>query len=310
MGWRWVYWFYAIFLGALSLIIFLFLEETAFPRDRVTDSANETKEPKTLISRLRLTPVIPPTETSFLTLLFNPIRLLLSPIVVWGGFNYGFAVSWLSIMSVTAFTVFQSPVYGYDFTFGDTGLTNLSVMIGALLAIYVGGAGTDQIMVYLARRNKGIMEAETRIYSTFFAAPIMMGGLILYGVGAAKGLPWIGPVFGMGMIGAGIGISGEVSLGYASESFAGMGPKASTGTGMVAEAVTALVVVRNIIGCAMTFAIAPWIEHSGLKNAFITIGMLAFVILMSGFICIIWGKAWRRTASGMYRVEIKMSSSA
>jgi hypothetical protein len=31
---------------------------------------------------------------------------------------------------------------------------------------------------------------------------------------------------------------------------------------------------------------------------------------MSGFICIIWGKAWRRTASGMYRVEIKMSSSA
>jgi hypothetical protein len=33
------------------------------------------------------------------------------------------------------------------------------------------------------------MEAETRIYSTFFAAPIMMGGLTLYGVGAAKGLP-------------------------------------------------------------------------------------------------------------------------
>ncbi|KAF4633476.1 hypothetical protein G7Y89_g4650 [Cudoniella acicularis] len=279
MGWRWVYWFYAIFMGAIAIIIFLFLEETAYlrkPNTESTESAVTGKSTKTFVSRLALIPAVRPTEVPFLTLVFNPVRLLISPIVIWGGIVYGFGVSWLSIMAVTANEVFQSPLYGYNFSFSTLGLTNLATLIGAFIMIYAGGAGTDSFMVWKARKNNGIMEAESRIYSTFIAAPIMTGGLILYGVGAAAGLPWIGPVFGMGMIGAGLALSGEVTLGYTSEAFAGI---EKGGEGMVAEAVTAMVFVRNCISCAMTFAIAPWIEHSGLRNCFIEVGLLAGVVL-------------------------------
>ncbi|KAH8671978.1 major facilitator superfamily domain-containing protein [Tricladium varicosporioides] len=297
MGWRWVYWFYAIFMGLVAFLIFFFLEETAYLRKHA-EPTDPSKPKKSYISKLALLPKEPLIEVPFLTLVMNPARLLTSPIVIWGGIVYGFGVSWLSVMAVTANTVFQSPVYGYNFSFSSTGLTNLSPFIGALLAIYFGGTGTDKFMVWKARKNNGIMEAESRVYSTFIAAPIMCGGLILYGVGAAKGLPWIGPVFGMAMIGAALAISGEVTLGYASEAFAGM---ELGGEGMVAEAVTAMVFVRNVISCAMTFAIAPWIEHSGLRDCFIEVGLLAGAVLASGFICILFGKSWRRSASKMYR---------
>ena len=195
-------------------------------------------------------------------------------------------------MSVTAFTVFLSPLYGYNFSPSEQGLTSLSVLVGSLIAMWVGGSGTDKFMIWKAKRNNGVMEAESRVWAAIAFAPIMGVGLILYGVGAARGLPWIGPVFGMGMIGAGLAIAGEVSLGYTSESFAGNGEHG----GMISEAITAMIVIRNIIACAMTFAIAPWIETQGLRDTFITCGFLGAAVMAAGGLCLVWGKKWRQSA--------------
>lgn len=134
------------------------------------------------------------------------------------------------------------------------------------------------------------MEPESRIYSALVAGPIMCAGLVLYGVGASSGLPWIVPVVGMGLIGAGIPIAGEVSLGYVTECY----------SHKAGEASTAMITVRNIIACAMIFATEPWINHNGLRDTFIIMGALCLFVFWSGLLLIWKGKSCRRRSARLW----------
>lgn len=199
---------------------------------------------------------------------------------------YGFAIAWLTIMAYESTTVFTT----YNFSSSALGLTNIAPLMGACLVVYLGGAGTDRFMVFKARQNAGIMEPETRLYSVLFAGPVMAAGLILYGVGAANEIHWAGPIIGMGMIGSALPISAEVALGYVSECY----------PSLAGEATAAVIVIRNVIGCGMTFAISPWIERSGLKYTFVTVGFLALAVFYSGILLVWKGKACRRLGARRY----------
>ncbi|CAP85780.1 Pc20g04510 [Penicillium rubens Wisconsin 54-1255] len=242
-----VYWFYAIFLFSVAALVFFALEETGFPRRTYQQTdPNETRSsdpPKTYLQKLQLITILP-VPTSLYRTATTPILLLTSPIIWWCGIMYGFAVAWLTIMAYESTTIFMT----YNFSSSALGLTNIAPLIGACLVIYLGGAGTDRFMVFKARRNAGIMEPETRLYSVFFAGPIMAAGLILYGVGAANEIHWAGPIIGMGMIGSALPISAEVALGYVSECY----------PSLAGEATAAVIVIRNVIGCGMTGILLVW----------------------------------------------------
>ncbi|KAL2841044.1 major facilitator superfamily domain-containing protein [Aspergillus pseudoustus] len=293
MGWRWVYWFYAIFLFAVAVLVFFGLEETGFARLTHQENNEEQTDdkPKSYLQKLKLITSLP-TSVPFYRIATTPLLLLADPIIWWCGIMYGFGVAWLTIMAYESSTIFTL----YGFSPSTLGLTNLSPLIGACLVVWLGGAGTDRFMVWKARRNNGIMEPETRIYSVFFAGPIMGAGLILYGVGAAQGIHWAGPIIGMGMIGSALPIAAEVSLGYVSESY----------PNLAGEATTAVIVVRNVIGCAMTFAIGPWIETSGLRDTFVAVGLLAFVVFVSGILLIWQGKNCRKMGAKRYYAIVAM----
>ncbi|KAJ5271025.1 hypothetical protein N7505_006783 [Penicillium chrysogenum] len=284
-----VYWFYAIFLFSVAALVFFALEETGFPRRTYPQTdPNETRSsdpPKTYLQKLQLITILP-VPTSLYRTATTPILLLTSPIIWWCGIMYGFAVAWLTIMAYESTTIFMT----YNFSSSALGLTNIAPLIGACLVIYLGGAGTDRFMVFKARRNAGIMEPETRLYSVFFAGPIMAAGLILYGVGAANEIHWAGPIIGMGMIGSALPISAEVALGYVSECY----------PSLAGEATAAVIVIRNVIGCGMTFAISPWIERSGLEHTFVTVGLLALAVFYSGILLVWKGKACRRLGARRY----------
>ncbi|RMJ10932.1 hypothetical protein CDV36_009440 [Fusarium kuroshium] len=188
VGWRWVYWTFAITMGVVTILAFFFLEEIGYNRNDGTfgDSGPPLHEPKTYVKKLKL-----------------------------------------------------SPLYGYNFSFTAVGLTSLSPLVGSMILFYAGGAGTDRFMIWRARRNGGIMEPESRIYAALVAGPIMSAGLVLYGAGASAGFHWMVPVVGMGFIGTGVPIAGEVSLGYVTECY----------SHRAGEASTAMITVRNIIAC-------------------------------------------------------------
>ncbi|KAL4931442.1 major facilitator superfamily domain-containing protein [Aspergillus undulatus] len=271
MGWRWVYWFYAIFLLAIAVLIFLGLEETEI----------ETHDAH-------------PLPTPIWRIAINPFLLLAGLIIWWCSIMYGFGVAWLTIMAYESTTIFTL----YGFSSSSLGLTNIAPLIVSCLVVWLGGPGTGKFMVWKARRNNGVMEPETRIYSVFFAGPITGAGLILYGVGATRSVHWAGPIIGMGMIGSALPIAAEVALGYVSESY----------PSLAGEATTAVILIRNAIGCGMTFAISPWIESSGLQNAFVAVGLLAFGVFVSGGLLIWKGKACRRLEAKRYYAMVALQS--
>ncbi|KAJ4124564.1 hypothetical protein NW754_000262 [Fusarium falciforme] len=137
------------------------------------------------------------------------------------------------------------------------------------------------------------MEPESRIYAALVAGPIMSAGLVLYGVGASAGLHWMVPVVGMGLIGAGVPIAGEVSLGYVTECY----------SHRAGEASTAMITVRNIIACGMIFATEPWINHSGLRDTFIIMGALCLFGFWSGVLLIWKGKSCRRRSAKLWHLS-------
>jgi len=111
----------------------------------------------------------------------------------------------------------------------------------------------------------------------------MPGGLIIYGVTAAHGVHWIAPVFGMGMVGFGLSVGGSVTMAYIVDCY----------KDLAGEVVTTIILIRNIVGFAMTFAIQPWIDKAGLQNTFITVGCLSFAITIFAVFFIMMGKSIR-----------------
>lgn len=67
------------------------------------------------------------------------------------------------------------------------------------------------------------------------------------------------------------------------------------------EVVTTIILIRNIIGFGITFGIQPWIDGMGLRNTFITIGMMSLAITLFSTFFIWKGKSLRRMTAARYR---------
>lgn len=97
----------------------------------------------------------------------------------------------ISTNFITAFNV------AYGFQPWQSGLTYISSIVGALIAILCGGWITDRITDKLTSINRGIWTPEMRL--PLMIIPLITGPLscMLYGVGVAKSLHWICPVIGI-----------------------------------------------------------------------------------------------------------------
>lgn len=118
----------------------------------------------------------------------------------------------------------------------------------------------------------------------------MPGGLIIYGVTAARGIHWIVPVIGMGLVGFGLSVGGSVTMTYILDCY----------KDLAGEVVTTIIVIRNLVGFGLTFGIQPWISQSGLQNTFIAVGMLSFTITIFSVFFIVKGKSIRMWTKNRY----------
>ena len=106
------------------------------------------------------------------------------------------------------------------------------------------GRIADWLVLKLARRNKGVMESEQRLWLFALSAILIPGGLILWGVGAAHGVHWFGVVFAMGVIGFTNTLGTVISISYCIDSYRELS----------GEAIVTVILVRNTMG----FAIGYW----------------------------------------------------
>lgn len=329
-GWRWTMHFGAMIIALALVICFFFMEETIYfrnsfegvdadssaPERDAVDSGSAAKEgknatlevtsdtPSTRPTRSYLQKLSPfvkaigrPSNKQMFRAMYLPLVILIKfPTVAWAGFIYGINLSWYLVLNGTVSPIMS--VDPYNWTTGPIGSIYVGPIIGAAVATLWAGKVADKLALRSARRNGGIREPEHRLFPLALSAFLSAVGLITWGVGAANNVHWVGLIIGLGILVFSVVTGGSIALAYNVDCF-----KDISG-----ESTTAVIIVRNTMGFAVSYGITPWYTNMGVQNCFITAGILSLVCT-SSFVLMLWkGKALRRHSAPTYWEYGKMAS--
>jgi MFS family permease len=251
-GWRWVWWWVAILVGVCLVLFTFFYEETKFiPRidgvsgvafvppttehrpikalDHKSDDDDQLKPisstptaisppRKSYIQRLK---PIATSKGNFMQLALHSYQPLLVvctiPAVAYVALLYGLVTAALQV-SVTLIAA-TMPAPPYNFTPAQVGLMSLPPLIGNIIGTLVGAPITDRLILYLARKNKGIYEPEMRLWLLLVFAPLFPAGLILFGYALGLGMSWPVVAVGSGLMGLAMTPIASVALSYLTDAY-------------------------------------------------------------------------------------------
>jgi MFS family permease len=316
VGWRWVMHFGSIVLAVTAVILFFFMEETMYFRqtlegvessDGITEklqvggkegsdtlpvtSPTTFPPPRTWLQKRNLFVHMRgrPRKKQLFTMMYRPLLIMIHfPCIVWAGFLYGINLSWYNVLNGTASAILSAPPY--NFASRLVGTAYLAPFVGAGLSSIWSGVTADKFAIRLARRNNGVREPEQRLWPLTVAGVIGSAGLILWGVGAAEHIHFMGLIIGMGMLTFGVVCGGSIALSYSVDCF-----KELTGETMIS-----VIIIRNTLGFGFSYGITPWVENQGLQHCFIAAAMLALGCTLTFLIIVYVGKSWRRWSAKKY----------
>jgi hypothetical protein len=230
-----------------------------------------------------------PSNVEMLRMIYYPVLFIFQfPTVFWSGFLYGINLSWYNVLNGTTSPVLSAPPYNWSAAL--IGCVYTGPIIGAALAAVWCGPGADKFALLLARRNGGVREPEHRLWPLLVSGVVSAAGLILWGVGADRGIHWIGLVFGLGLMTFGTVTGGAVAVSYNVDCLKEIGG-AST---------VSVMMMRNTIGFGFSYAITPWYTNMGLTNCFVTAGVVSLVCTLTFLVMIKYGKTMRRMSTEKY----------
>lgn len=335
-GWQWVLYWCAIFCGIGFVFLFFFMEETnysrsiiaghevkeaprqgsgqstpqafdekrapadadiepASPSDLPTSSSYSKKSYTDKIKLFRAADLKKPNRLAGMTL--RPLIFLTFPVIFYAGFCYGSNLIWFNVLNGTASLILGGEPYGFSASM--VGLSYLSPLIGVVAGSFYTGPIGDRIVLWMARRNGGILEAEHRLW--LFAPSLLFipFGLILWGVGAANSIHWFGCVFAMGVIAFTNTVGLQLSISYALDSYKDLG----------GEAIVTVILIRNTMSFAIGYGITPWVTNMGLQNAFIVAAFAGMAQVATFFLFLRWGKGLRRDSGQKYAKYVEKMAS-
>ncbi|KAH7323818.1 serine/threonine kinase 16 [Rhexocercosporidium sp. MPI-PUGE-AT-0058] len=319
-GWAWSFWWTGILFGIANVLMLFFYEETKYigpimtglrqadesdPSQHTRPNHSGAAKEKETLGVDPVPTVSHPTESSvldnrniplksyrerlpwfvsspgsfasFIRHIYQPFQVMvLFPIVTFACFQYGTAIS------------FCLPPY----SFGTIAIGNLNIapFIGFLLGAVFGGPVNDWLIIRLARRNKGIYEPEMRFHLYIIPVLAVTAGLLMYGLTLAKGMHWILPAVGSGIMSFGIAAMMDINLSYLIDAH-----KEILGDGMVA-----VTFVRNAIATVIVFVLPPWLKGMGTYNMFALIGVLALASGLMFVPMMMYGKRVRIACASRY----------
>ncbi|KAH7393788.1 serine/threonine kinase 16 [Phaeosphaeria sp. MPI-PUGE-AT-0046c] len=223
--------------------------------------------------------------------LYKPFRLLLFPAVGFCAIQFSLAILCIAIVVTTQGTLYVLPPY--NFSAIGVGNMNLPPVIGALLGAMIGGVATDYLSLRVAKARGGVHEPETRLWLFGLATALSVGGLLMYGLTIAKGMPWVINAVGVGILSFGITASMGIATTYAQDCY----------HHVVHDAFIPVSFMRNILAAVVAYAMPPWVEKIGYYNVFVCLGCI-FAVLGSTYVpFLFWGRLWRVKTAARYRLE-------
>lgn len=281
-------------------------------------------EPKPYWKRLGITSGYDPRRgSSVWRNCYLSVTLLRFPAIIYSGLLVALSLSWFNVVNGTLPTVLGSPPY--NFQANIIGVFYIAGVIGVSFGTYFSGQLSDRVAVYMARRNNGVFEPEHRLWVFLIALVLHPLGCLLFGVGAAHDIHWVGLAFGLGIFCATLPMGSSVAYNYIIDSY-----REVAGEGMVS-----VVLLRNTIGksptitpyfCfpstilhsypfllpladsvlpsfsgfAFAYAVLPMIHALGLQGAFILLTFLGLLIWCLTFVMIMYGKKFRQLTAKTY----------
>lgn len=180
--------------GLTALAIFFFFPETRYQRDQTAVSDNRpgtdekhtndiTEFQETITPRKTFLQELNPwsgldRQANLLTLLLRPWPMIVYPAVILSFLGYSATLAWLLVVTNTYASIFQAPPF--NFSPSINGLINISGLIGILLGAYAGGALTDKVAEWKARKNHGVYEPEFRLITLVIPFLVIPFGLLTY----------------------------------------------------------------------------------------------------------------------------------
>ncbi|OHW96485.1 major facilitator superfamily transporter [Colletotrichum incanum] len=279
-GWEWVLYWCAIFCGAVGYTpssLEKGLKETS-DSDKVApilSAKGPVMGPASKKSYLDKIKVFRQTdinhEASLVEMLIRPFLYFSFPSIVFAGFMYGAVVCYFNVLNGTASLVLSS--LPYNFRASIVGLSYVSCLIGVGIGTVYSGLFGDRFVIWKARRNKGIVEPESRLWLFTALLICVPGALLLWGVGAAHEVHWFGLVFSMGVFGAAITAGSQLSISYCIDCYKELGE----------DAIVTVILIRNTMSFAVSYGITPWVENMGYQNAFLVAAFSALAQISSYF---------------------------
>lgn len=220
--------------------------------------------------------------------LFLLFRVFLFPPTLFSGLVWGMQDALLTFYLTVEDDQYYDPPYNYGNA--QVALMNVPCLIGAVIGCIYAGIMSDWFMIWMAKRNGGVQEAEYRLYFLILPAILTPIGLILFAVGTDQHWPWFPTYFGLGLIGVGFGSSGDVSMGYLMDAY----------PDMVIEMMAGVSVINNMFGCIFTFVCSLWLDSMGNTKTFIILAVVTLIVMGAGIPFIIYGKKIRKWTKPWY----------
>lgn len=309
-GWHWVMYFGALVLAACAVVMFFFMEDTIYFRDTAEGGdagpfshkvsaaePTEEAEPPTpaaaagVVKKFGLATILrgrpspmQPAQKSWQSLKI----IVFFPNILWAGLLYGTNLSWYNIMNATMSTILGGPPYNLSPTM--IGVVYLSPFVAGAITTLWSGWVADVTSLRLAQRNQGVREPEHRLWTLLLSGLVASAGLVLWGVGSSRGVHVAGLVLGLAFVTFGIVCGGAIALAYTVDCF----------KEIAGECMISVMIIRNTLGFAFSYAIDPWIQGMGRRDCFIAVSVISLVCTYSFVFMALFGKSLRQTSARRY----------
>ncbi|KAJ7127881.1 MFS general substrate transporter [Mycena epipterygia] len=252
---RWAYAFGAFYSLIVLLMIVFLGEETMYDRTlrpippRPTVGLRYRVETLLGATGFKMTPYRP----SWYECTISPLRVLWRPhallIMIFGGVEFGLSIG---ITITNAIFLGTAPPIGFGFNQTTIAGTYATPIVATLVGEVMGRYGNDIIASMGIRRNKGVFEAETRLWMCYVSLPLYLLGFLLLGHGfQVHNVPAV--ILGWGIGQVAIMLNTTAIYAYLKDCF-------PTHEGEVSALFNFF---RTICGFAVVYFQAPWVESKG-----------------------------------------------
>ncbi|KAF9459117.1 MFS general substrate transporter [Collybia nuda] len=259
--WRWAYGIGSLYSVVVVCLIAFCMEETIYDRTvkpipkRPSTGVRYRIETLIGITGVKMAKFRVPWRESILA----PLNVLWRPhlmMILWyEAMVFGFAIG---INVTNAVFLGTPPPVGYGFSqfaiAGAYGTPIVSVIIGELIGRYAN----DWIMNVSIRRNKGVFEAESRLWACYIAVPLYICGFVLLGSALQKHLSVGALIMGWGIAELAVMINTVAVYAYCNDCF----PKHQ---GEISGLIN---LARTLGGFSVAYFQVPWATKNGAIQTF------------------------------------------